>query len=335
MAEMTLNNANVFVCSVKNYERQLAMYGHGSLSELTLLKLIYKYACYAPSYACLQRHDAMLSELQRCNKLICVNTLTGDFYPDSIDPFTTDEGATNNPPTIDDVTVNPSNEIVSYDLNVIDDTTTPQYVEIFRFGETHFQTNFADVDGDGPGEIILTSLPGDGKLQYNLVDVIVNQSIPDPTLLVYLKNTNTAINTSFQFRRFDDRLNNPALSLPVTITIGVATSINSEATIGDAAFYVGNQVTTILTTAMFTSQLSPSYSDPDGDEIDAIRIDEISTANQGEFQYNGFAVVVGQIITKADLDAGNFVHVGANVDTLATDTINWSARDAGSLIWVQ
>mgnify|MGYP003651567185 FL=1 len=81
---------------------------------------------------------------------------------------------------------------------------------------------------------------------------------------------------------------------------------------------------------MFTE----NYLDPEGDDLDAIRIDAISTSNQGSFLYNGLSIAVGQIITKSDLDAGMFTHAGAQIDTVSSDVIEISVRDSGSLIWV-
>ena len=85
---------------------------------------------------------------------------------------------------------------------------------------------------------------------------------------------------------------------------------------------------------MFTSSLTPPYNDPEGDLIDAIRIDEISTANLGQFLYNNIPVTAGQIITREDIAAGLFTHVAANQDDIYGDVFDFSARDEGSQQWV-
>ena len=110
---------------------------------------------------------------------------------------------------------------------------------------------------------------------------------------------------------------------------------NQPPTIGDAAYKSNNRTTTTFTLAMFTTNLTPPYNDPEGDLIDAIRIDEISTANLGKFYLNDEEIVVGQIITREDLNNGLFTHVGPDVNTIETDALNFSARDEGSQIWVQ
>jgi hypothetical protein len=115
---------------------------------------------------------------------------------------------------------------------------------------------------------------------------------------------------------------------------GVSTD-NQPATIGDNTIYVNNRTETILTIEMFTTQLIAPYNDPEGDLIDAIRIDEISTANLGEFQLNSVPVIAGQIITRENIIANLFTHVGPDQDSINSDVINFSARDEGSKIWVQ
>lgn len=136
----------------------------------------------------------------------------------------------------------------------------------------------------------------------------------------------------------DDGRGNTFLSPPATITMNkepLSNVGNQPATIGDGAIKVPNQVTSVLTLAMFTTGLQPPYNDPESDLIDAIRIDEISTANVGEFRLSGVPVITGQIITRAQLEADAFTHVGATSNDIETDSFNFSARDAGSGIWVK
>lgn len=110
---------------------------------------------------------------------------------------------------------------------------------------------------------------------------------------------------------------------------------NLSPTIGDNAILSNNRVETILTLDMFTTGLTPPYNDPEGDLIDAIRIDEISTANVGTFYLNNEAIVTNQIITREDLAAGLFTHRGADINTIQSDAFNFSARDEGSQIWIK
>jgi hypothetical protein len=110
---------------------------------------------------------------------------------------------------------------------------------------------------------------------------------------------------------------------------------NLPPTIGDNTLTVDNNVVTVLTLDMFTSQTIAPYNDPEGDLIDAIRIDRINGTNQGVFKVSNIDIVVGQIITREQIDAGDFTHHGADINTVASDSFDFSARDEGSQIWVQ
>jgi hypothetical protein len=140
--------------------------------------------------------------------------------------------------------------------------------------------------------------------------------------------------------RVIDRDNNGNLWVSNSATLTMDKTVanitgNQPAVVGDLSIKVNNQVTTTLTLAMFTTDLNPPYNDPENDLIDAIRIDEISTDNKGQFLYNSSPLVTGQIITREELDAGLFVHVGPNSTDIETDAFNFSVRDEGSGIWVK
>jgi hypothetical protein len=68
--------------------------------------------------------------------------------------------------------------------------------------------------------------------------------------------------------------------------------------------------------------------------LDAIRIDEVSTANTGVYYYFGSVLAEGQVITKAELDAGAFYHVGQDANGISTDSFNASVRDNVNMTWV-
>ena len=103
---------------------------------------------------------------------------------------------------------------------------------------------------------------------------------------------------------------------------------------GDRAQYSGNRSTTVFTVSDFTTLTIAPYFDPEGNELDAIRIDEISTANYGTYYYFGAEVVPGQIITKDELNAGAFYHVGPDANAISTDSFNASLREDVNMTWV-
>lgn len=150
-----------------------------------------------------------------------------------------------------------------------------------------------------------------------------------------LFSTSTSIYSHNITYRFVDLVGTTFIeSNTATLTVNRTGGENQPPTIGDNTQIVDNRAVTTFTLAMFTTQLAPPYNDPEGDLIDAIRIDEISTANQGVFKLNGITITEGQIITREDLNAGLFTHEAANVDTISSDVFSFSARDEGSQIWV-
>ena len=145
--EMSPNNATVFNCSLKKYNQLLRVYGTGSLAELTLLKLIYKYACHSPTEKTLQRLDSMISYLQSSNETICIDTLEGNFFPGGIGDdhitFTTDVP---NAKTSNSIKKYSEDEIIKE----LKDYITRTYDQHYSAGDDKIQTlDLIEACGDG------------------------------------------------------------------------------------------------------------------------------------------------------------------------------------------
>lgn len=110
--------------------------------------------------------------------------------------------------------------------------------------------------------------------------------------------------------------------------------VNQPPTIGDAGITVDENVTTVITLEMLTSAATPPYNDPENDLVDAVRIDYIDPANSGTYYVNGVELAVGMVITREQLNAQEFTHVGVDLETVKTDLIQFSVRDEGSQTWV-
>lgn len=318
---MTDNNANVFVSSMIRIDKRLKYYGEGSISNISLLKMIYKYACYSSSYDCLQKLDAMVSILQQKDPEICMNVINSSssgFFPASSPSVSIPSNSSNTAPT-----VNANSITVS--------ATT------YTFSASEFLQGFTDAEGDGPGNIVIKTLPAAGvlKLSGNLVSagqVITQANVPN---LTYTRDANTSYSSSFTWSVFDNN-QNPMQSSAVTMSISVlANTDNIPATIGDNTIYSENREVTILTLSMFTTDTVLPYSDVEGDLLHSIRIDDISLDNVGEFTISGIPIVVGDIITRAQIEAGEFIHTGPDQDAVSSDVFAFSARDSGSMVWVQ
>lgn len=318
---MEKESAKVFVSALNRTSRRFKYYGEGSIANISLLKLIYKYACHSPSYATLQRLDSMVAELQRTDEDIPMQVTGLSAYVDSfLSPFATAEPISNNRPTITGSLI----------------TVTP---ETFEFSDANFISGFADADGDKANLITIKTLPANGTLTYNGVAIVAPFTLLSADGLVYTRNSDVAYSTSFTFTVTDSNCQIPMESLPATISLTVAdldvVVENDPAVIGDRAQYAGNRVSTVFSVADFTTQTIAPYFDPENNDLDAIRIDEVSTANTGIFYYLGSPVTVGQVITNAELASGAFYHVGPDINSISTDSFNASVRDTGSMIWVQ
>jgi len=118
-----------------------------------------------------------------------------------------------------------------------------------------------------------------------------------------------------------------------TFTINSAEYINQAPdAVGDYTLDVNNRAVTTLTRAMFTTDTSPAYHDPEGDPADAIRID--SLPQDGILKFNGNPVSVGDIILMSDIDNGLLVYESPDTDSADTDTFDFSVRDTGSMTFV-
>ena len=109
---------------------------------------------------------------------------------------------------------------------------------------------------------------------------------------------------------------------------------NLPPTIGDNTITVQKGVTTTLTINMFTTDTILAYSDPEGDLLDAMRIDRLHNTNTGIFYLEGTPVVNGTVITRAQLLAESFTHIGIDQNTFSTDGFEFSIRDEVNMTWV-
>lgn len=318
---MESKDARIFITSVGNITARLEHYGEANTDQVHLLKLIYKYACYSPTYSCLQRLDSMVAELQRTSPFICLEkqAVTGYVDTELVIPEVP-IGVENGAPVLT------GGAIVVEDPN-----------EFYTFSYSSLLSGFVDDSGDPASNFVIKSLPAQGSLSYDGVSVVLNTLYPDPSLLVYTRDGDPGYSSSFTYSAYDNDIQLPLESNTVTmnITVEAITIVNQPATVGDRAQYQGNRVTTVFTVADFTTAAIAPYFDPEANELDAIRIDEVSTANTGVYYYLGVVVVEGQVITKAELDAGAFYHTAPDANAITTDSFNASVRDTGSMIWVQ
>lgn len=268
--------------------------------------------------------------------IICDYKLDIDINPEA-EPI-------NTPPTVDDVVIDLEGEF------------------IYKFKIEDFTSNYHDAEFNPYNKVKITpppisSGPPASKVElYRIVssgsgtDILpitntIEISVQDiPSLRYVSKHYNPNIDdinkneTDYiiTFKISDRSPLGDLYSIDHTVTlVNSEYQVNYPPTIGDIFIEADNNVTTILTLNMFTAQMTPPYNDPENDLLDAIRIDHISNTNQGVFLINGIPAVVGDIITREDLNNNVFTHVGNSAETLSGDSIEFSARDEGSQQWVQ
>lgn len=211
--------------------------------------------------------------------------------------MTVDVTAQNDPPTASNNTV-ATNEDTTYTLNLSD-------------------FNFSDVDGDSLTQIQITSLETVGSLELSGVAVTLNQvvAVADITAgnltFVPSSNANGASYDSFDFRVHDGT---EYSTLAYTMTIDVTA-------IQDAPTAANNTVVTNEDSAYTFSLTDFNFNDVDGDSISQVQI--TSLESNGSLELSGVAVTLNQVISAANITAGNLTFVpaaninGANYDSFA------------------
>ena len=318
---MEEKNARIYITSVNNVSSRMEHYGEANTDQVHLLKLIYKYACYSPTYKCLQRLDSMVAELQRTSPFICLEKKAVQGYVDSTITI---------PEIIIGSNDNTAPTITGSSITLL----SPN--QVYTFSYSDLLSGYSDDVSGLAGNLVIKSLPTQGVLKYNGVDVLIETLYANPALLTYTRDVDTGYGVSFNYSVYDRNSQLPLESNTVacSVTVDAITNGNEPATVGDRAQYAGNRTTTVFTVADFTTSAIAPYFDPEANDLDAIRIDEISDANTGIYYYLGSPVIEGQVITNSELASGAFYHIASDSNAIATDSFNASVRDTGSLIWV-
>ena len=313
-------DANIFISSLNKTSQRLEHYGDANIKNISLLKLLYKYGEYCTTQSQLVTLDRMVNQLQRSDSDICLeyNAVKG-YLEEGVTVIGLD-GLSNQAPTITATAI----------------TVTDEGYYITR---NKLLEGYSDPENTDASLLVIKTVPANGTLYLNGTTVTANQTIDVSTTnvtLAYVRNSDSAYGTSFTYSAFDGDPNLPLESNIVACTLTVEEIVvpNEAPTVGDTTLFTDNRTTRVFTVADFTTSAIPQYTDPEGDGLDAIRIDSISNTNTGEYLYFGTAVVVNQVITAADIAAGAFTYVSPDVNSIKTDVIEVSVRDTGNMTWV-
>ena len=306
---------------MENISKRLEHYGDADIHNISMLKLIYKYGPYCAEQSDLRKLDKDVSLLQRTDSDICMEYLASKGYVSNSSIVVVDTGDfSNNAPTLSGITL----EVSAEGYYITRDTLLQ---------------NYSDPERTAASMIEIKSIPANGELYFNGSLVTVGQviNVSQNVYLTYVRNNNAAFSTSFNYSAYDNHPQVPLESNTVSATLNCLEIVpeNQPATVGDTSLYVDNREVMVFTLADFTSLADPQYFDPEGDNLDAIRIDKVSNTNEGEFLLYGTPVVVNQVISASEISSGAFVYTAPNINSIKTDVIEVSIRDTGSMQWVQ
>lgn len=212
------------------------------------------------------------------------------------------------------------------------------------FNETHvFSLNdftnttpaYSDPEGDAPSKIKILSLPVFGGLLYNGIPVIVSQEI-DVVNINLLTFTGAVSNYqdsfsfdiadvgSLQYTNFS--INNGAGF--IQMNVGIESNL-PPSEVGDGSKTIEYGETSVFTSAMFTTDTTPPYADPEGDAPSALKI--LSLPALGILRFNNVPVVINQIISMADIDLGLLTYTPDLADTNGDQqSFEFAVSDTGS-----
>lgn len=229
-----------------------------------------------------------------------------------------------------------SESVLSSNINtapVITNSSVSYDADFYDFLATNFTTNFTDVDGDTALLLKIVTLPSHGTFTYNNVTVQVGDLIDLTTLgtLRYTR-TNTAESVdSFTYKISDNNINK-LFSNVGTFTININQAVNQAPdNVGDLTINLDSGATHTFTQANFTTETTPIFSDPEGDNPENVKITNITGLSTGALKYNGTDVTVNQVIPYSGIGSGLLVYeADSATQTLYSDTFLFQISDDGS-----
>jgi len=335
-------NTQILVTSINKQIEKSKVYGNLNLLVVYFFNLVRYYINFTDGKEEFTEENKCLKELLNALKYK---------YPDEICNYKVEldfkDNVVNNPPSIDSNTLDLNGDFI-YDikinelLNNYTDAENDDYFQAIIYpnnlnkGKLYLNNKLIDKTTT----INLVSNNQFEKFDFNLKYVVSSGDLF--SVLNVLEINKQEILDSFDVRVCDNfypegsALQQSKFSDKVTINLTNSVYVENEpANISDIFIISNNRVETTLNLNTFTNLMSPPYNDPENDDIDAIRVDSISPSNSGTFLFNGIAIQPGDIVSDTELINGDFKHIGPNLDSLNTDTLQFSARDKGSLIWVQ
>jgi hypothetical protein len=223
-----------------------------------------------------------------------------------------------------------------------DNTINVAYTATHVFTAANFTTEtspaFSDPEGDSVLNLKIVTVPTLGTIELSAVTQIAGDIVPWADVvagnLTYVQDVQTtAYNDSdMTFDLMDDGSNQYSGLTPGIITYVVAGYINLPPNnVGDETLNLTWNEHYIFTRADFTTNTTPPYSDPEADAEQNLKILSVMPSVEGFLKYNGTQVIVNQVISFVDIDAGllEYSPLPINTGGLLTN-FTFAISDVGS-----
>ena len=209
------------------------------------------------------------------------------------------------------------------------------------FTEANFTTEtdpvYNDPEGDGVWKVKIktasTSLTGTLEYDSVAVDADDESSLIGITsgLLVYDApvGTTTAFTDDIDFDIADVGSQTFSGLLTGTITMDVAAKVNQPPTTGNQTININHASTHVFTSANFTTETTPAFSDPEGDNAEDLKITGLPA--NGTLLNDGNPVKINDVISFTDITAGKLTYrADRSLIDARSVTVDFVIRDDGS-----
>lgn len=198
------------------------------------------------------------------------------------------------------------------------------YNELYVFTLADFTTNtnpaYEDPEGDALEAVKITILPTVGTLLLSAVPVTALDEITATDIglgnLTYQADpadTDGYSDGDMMFTVSDVGSSTFTLSAERFVITAEAQENQPPSTVGDGVMNLAYGETGVFTRAMFTTGATPPYADPEGDAALNLKITGLPVL--GSIRLNGFAVVLDQVVSFADIDNELLTYVPDLADT--------------------
>ncbi|WP_168735705.1 tandem-95 repeat protein [Cohnella fermenti] len=225
------------------------------------------------------------------------NGTDGENYADTAATVTIDIEAVNDKPTVADIAKNGT-----------EDTAV-------TFAATDFSSKFTDIDGNLT-KVKITSLPENGTLKLDGIDVTPNQEIAAADLdkLTFVPDANWSGQATFDWNGSDGA---SYADTDATVTIDIE-AVNDKPTVADIT--VSGAEDDVVT--FEKSDFSSKFTDIEGDSMTKVKV--TSLPGHGILKLNGEVVTVGQEIVADDLGTLTFT---PDANWNGQTTFGWNGSD--------